>query len=261
MPEDERDPDGVYTHEAEENTAAEEAAAVGGTLLERWFGRLFPGRRGKPCCFVAGTQVLTENGLKNIEDIQVGDLVWSRDPETGEQELKPVTDVIPRHIRQIWEVSVSNGMGVEETFQTTNEHPWWVQELGWRKTDELQPGMSVEDAEQRPLRINRVENMESSDGTYNLTVADFHTYFVGITNVLVHNCKNKDGHRPKTRGANRNDRKQVRDVANQAGIQDTTGFRNYVHEVKKEEGRGATDNFTFEELMQLAQEFKDMGGS
>jgi hypothetical protein len=40
-------------------------------------------------CFVAGTEILTAEGMKNIEDIQVGDLVLADDPNTvGEIEYK-----------------------------------------------------------------------------------------------------------------------------------------------------------------------------
>ncbi|UTW58744.1 hypothetical protein KFE96_00105 [Kordiimonas sp. SCSIO 12603] len=141
------------------------------------------------CCFVAGTQVLTKDGLKNIEDIKVGDLVWSRNPETGEQELKEVTDFIPRHERVIWELTVQNAAGETETFETTDEHPWWVDGQGWKRTDELTFGMRVEDEEQNVLVITSVHNTNRKDGTYNLTVADFHTYFVGNLSVLVHNCE------------------------------------------------------------------------
>ena len=41
-------------------------------------------------CFVAGTLVLTEDGLIPIEEVEEGMLVWASDPETGETALKPV---------------------------------------------------------------------------------------------------------------------------------------------------------------------------
>ena len=42
------------------------------------------------------------------------------------------------------------------------------------------------------------------DATYNLTVADFETYFVGENKVLVHNCKKKakDRRREQKRKSN-----------------------------------------------------------
>lgn len=41
-------------------------------------------------CFVAGTLVSTDKGLVPIEKIKVGDLVSSKNPETGEKALKQV---------------------------------------------------------------------------------------------------------------------------------------------------------------------------
>ena len=38
----------------------------------------------KGACFVAGTPVLTREGFKNIEEIRPGDLVYSKNVETGE---------------------------------------------------------------------------------------------------------------------------------------------------------------------------------
>jgi RHS repeat-associated protein len=43
-----------------------------------------------PKCFAKGTLVLTDKGNKPIEDIEVGDLVWAYDEETGESGFKPV---------------------------------------------------------------------------------------------------------------------------------------------------------------------------
>ena len=41
-------------------------------------------------CFVAGTNIKTEDGDKNIEDIEVGDRVYSYNPKTGEEGYKTV---------------------------------------------------------------------------------------------------------------------------------------------------------------------------
>ena len=43
-------------------------------------------------CFTAGTKVLTAEGEKNIDEIKVGDMVLSKNEETGEQAYKEVTD-------------------------------------------------------------------------------------------------------------------------------------------------------------------------
>jgi RHS repeat-associated protein len=46
-------------------------------------------RRGD-ICFVAGTQVLTADGTRNIEDVREGDLVLSRNDQTGRRDYKRV---------------------------------------------------------------------------------------------------------------------------------------------------------------------------
>jgi hypothetical protein len=45
-------------------------------------------------CFVAGTLVHTDQGLRPIETIQAGDGVLSRDSQTGQQTYKPVVQIV-----------------------------------------------------------------------------------------------------------------------------------------------------------------------
>ena len=146
----------------------------------------------KTCCFVAGTLVETEDGLRPIEDVEIGDLVLARNPETGETALKSVTDLIRLNQRQIWEVSLSGNNGASEFFETTDDHPWWiVDEIGvgsWKDTAELSAGMIVTTVDNQTMVITKVLETNRIDATYNLTVADFETYFVGENKVLVHNC-------------------------------------------------------------------------
>jgi RHS repeat-associated protein len=151
-----------------------------------------------PCCFVAGTQVLTKDGSKNIEDITTDDFVLARDPETGVTSYKKVIDTIPAHDRVIWEVTVKSVDGQTEAFETTDEHPWWIQGKGWTNTDKLIAGDYVEDAVQNKLVIISVVKTGKVDSTYNITVQDFQSYFVGDLQVLVHNCvTNRSGRQAK----------------------------------------------------------------
>lgn len=147
----------------------------------------------KACCFVAGTLVDTKDGLRPIEEIKVGDSVLSRNPETGETTYKTVTNIIPKHDRVIWDVALIGNIGTSELFETTDEHPWWVVDAtgrgSWKRTDELSEGMFVTTADNQTMTITSVLNTAQIDATYNLTVADFETYFVGESKVLVHNCE------------------------------------------------------------------------
>jgi RHS repeat-associated protein len=86
----------------------------------------------EPGCFVAGTLVATASGLAPIETIQVGDLVWARDESTGEVRLCRVEAAYHRESVPVVEVIVGG-----ELIATTAEHPFWVQNLGWKNAGEL----------------------------------------------------------------------------------------------------------------------------
>ena len=87
-------------------------------------------------CFTAGTQIVVGIGLaedgtmlydtKNIEDIEVGDLVYSYDTATGEYEYKEVTDTFVRRSDHINYLTIQDENGNEQTLETTNGHPFWV---------------------------------------------------------------------------------------------------------------------------------------
>ncbi len=142
----------------------------------------------KTCCFVAGTLVDTEDGLVPIEEIKVGDRVWARDVDSGETALKEVIDLIRRHERRIWVINFEAADGTIHQFETTDDHPWWIPDLGWVNTSELSLGMVAASREGEALIVNEVAETERFAATFNLTVADFETYFVGKLGILVHNC-------------------------------------------------------------------------
>jgi RHS repeat-associated protein len=144
------------------------------------------------CCFVAGTLVATESGLRPIEAIAVGDRVMSRDPDTGVTALKAVTDLVHRHDRQIYIVtlavrSLSKGEHTA-TFKTTDDHPWRTVSGQWLHTIELKHGVLLQRADGEPARVISVVNSGTTAATFNLEVADFHTYFVGEDRIWVHNA-------------------------------------------------------------------------
>ena len=58
-------------------------------------------------CFVEGTEVATDDGLKNIEDIEEGDVVWSCNPDTGETGLKSVKQVFVNETDELVHVTIT----------------------------------------------------------------------------------------------------------------------------------------------------------
>ncbi len=73
-------------------------------------------------------------------------------------------------------------------------------------------------------------------------------------------AKTNAKHRKKTKGANKKDKQQVDDAANQADVKDRKGFGKFIEKEKKLSGRGGSDNFSYGELIDLAKEFKANGG-
>ncbi len=147
------------------------------------------GGAGKTCCFVAGTLVETEEGLRPIEGIEVGDMVLSRDEKTGETTLKTVTNLIRNFDRVIWEVNLTGVDGATELLEASEDHPWWVAGKGWLPTNQLTAGMAVVTADGKGMVVNSVFNTNIIHPTFNLTVAEFNTFFVGRNSIWVHNAK------------------------------------------------------------------------
>ncbi|TWU32877.1 polymorphic toxin-type HINT domain-containing protein [Novipirellula artificiosorum] len=129
-------------------------------------------------CLIAGTKVQTEFGPRAIETIRCGDLVPSQDVETGELTLKPVLRTTIRPPAKTLRF-VTKGGSIEATLG----HYWWVAGEGWLRTKELQVGMMLHHAT-GTTRIKAIEDVAEPAETYNLVVADFHTYFVGAERIL-----------------------------------------------------------------------------
>ncbi|WP_338417082.1 polymorphic toxin-type HINT domain-containing protein, partial [Moraxella catarrhalis] len=87
----------------------------------------------------------TIHGLKPIETIEHGDLIWSRQEFGTEYDYRPViaTKVTPN--QEIYEVVVKHSNNSTETFKTTKEHPFWVEGIGWLKASLLEQGMTLLD--------------------------------------------------------------------------------------------------------------------
>jgi hypothetical protein len=71
-----------------------------------------------------------------------------------------------------------------ENVLATRGHPFWVVGTGWRMAKELGDA-AVLHAVTGSTRVSAVEEAGDAEA-YNLVVADFNTYFVGESGLLVH---------------------------------------------------------------------------
>jgi len=83
-------------------------------------------------CFVASTPVqMADGSTKPIQQVQVGDQVLSRDPQTSKEEAKTVTATIERHAPSVVDITLHDARpGKAETLTCTPEHPLYVQGQG-----------------------------------------------------------------------------------------------------------------------------------
>ncbi|TQV69679.1 hypothetical protein FKG94_23075 [Exilibacterium tricleocarpae] len=165
------------------------------------------------CCFVAGTEVLTKDGYMAIEDIVLDQLVYSKDVDTGEQDWKPVTQLFKKY-RKVYDLVVVDGFGEVQLVETTDDHPFYVMGRSWVETIELQPGDQIETEGHGWVVVQSVGDSGRHDITYNLEVADYHTYYATQLNLLVHNCnaaKKEKGKWDTPENWANNDHAKVRD--------------------------------------------------
>ncbi|MEM8535051.1 MAG: polymorphic toxin-type HINT domain-containing protein [Chloroflexota bacterium] len=146
--------------------------------------------------FSAETLVSTEDGLRPISEIAIGDRVWAYDEATDEHGLFPVTDVIvhtdPTQVHLLLD---------GELLETTPEHPFYTLERGWVDAGDLWVGAHIRQADGSYGRVQFLAVEREDQVMYNLTVDEAHTFFVGAQRWLVHNADCDEFTKRLTNGA------------------------------------------------------------
>ena len=126
-------------------------------------------------CFTAGTRLLTRRGWVAIEQIMVGDWVWSK-PENEPESSGSWQRVEETFVRlsPVLLLQVGN-----RTIETTAEHPVYVRGQGWLPAGAMETGQEVLGKDGEWTVVTAVEKTRRIETVYNCRVAEFHTYFVG----------------------------------------------------------------------------------
>jgi hypothetical protein len=140
-------------------------------------------------CFVRGTLVHTERGLIPIEQVQVGDMVWSQPEGTGDLAMRHVVNTFVFQSKDIWHIQCVAGSGVIETIHATPNHPFWVRNTGWTRADLLKAGDVLELHDRCEAIVMEAVDTLVTDQVFNIEVDGFHTYYVGEVGVWVHNTQ------------------------------------------------------------------------
>lgn len=168
-----------------------------------------PGGPGDTC-FAVGTKILmADQTQKNIEEIQVGEVVQIYDEESGRHLSSRVTETLHHEARQqrLFLMTFENG----KSFTVNDAHPIYIFGSGkyissldvfTRWMSGLNP--ALQDADGNPLLIVDIQTWESFEPVYNLHVEGLsddrkqygirgrgHNYFA--EGVLVHNVKDASG--------------------------------------------------------------------
>ena len=135
-------------------------------------------------CFVAGTKVKTETGFKNIEDIKVGEKVYSYNLDNNSLELKKVLDTITSESIDTYIINVGN-----EEIEMTPKHELYIIDKGWVRAYNVKEGDKLYSSDNKLLEIEKItyKKYDKPIKTYNLTVEGNSNYFVSNFKLLVHN--------------------------------------------------------------------------
>ncbi|TGL65928.1 polymorphic toxin-type HINT domain-containing protein [Leptospira sarikeiensis] len=149
-------------------------------------------------CFVAGTPVHTKEGIRPIETIKAGDVVFTKSDITGDLEFKRVKQTFIREADTIYKVVFADGTILETTWNhqfrrlkpKEKRKNFEIENSEWKQAKDLQSGDITLTVNGETLEIESVLVEDRSETVYNFEVEDFHTYFVSEVGVWVHNDDN-----------------------------------------------------------------------
>lgn len=129
-------------------------------------------------CLAQGTLIWTERGPLPIEEIRVGDMVWTRSNDAS-MELGQVVHLRSAVSRQTIEFTLSD----ERKLRTTASHPIFV-DGKWKAAGTISVGEQFSGSD-RSLAVKKLTRIHESIRVFDLTVAPNANFFAN--GVLVHN--------------------------------------------------------------------------
>jgi hypothetical protein len=121
-------------------------------------------------------------------------LFGNGDGQTGLSRPEKVQKVIVTHTDEDFTdlaIASPKANSPPQHLTTTWHHPFWdATHHRWTDAHDLTPGTKLRQPDGTTVTITTVRNYHRHATTYDLTIADLHSYYVlaGATPVLVHNC-------------------------------------------------------------------------
>ena len=129
------------------------------------------------CSFHGSTLVKTADGYKAIAHIRVGDHVFAKDEASEKTGYKPVTAQYGNPYQETVYIEVSDGLGKIQILVSNRIHPFYSGGK-WIKEEDLKAGSRLFAENGAEPTVQSVTVKQEPLQAYNLTVADWHTYFV-----------------------------------------------------------------------------------
>jgi len=140
-------------------------------------------------CFLKGTKVVVENGYKNIDEIEIGDVVLSYNIENGKNEYKKVTQLFlhPKEKDTLYSLTIN-----EKIIEASSAHRFFIKTndgFDWISAKDLKIGNIVLDSKGFYFPITNITSKNIEEDLYNIKVEDNHNYYVTELEILVQNRK------------------------------------------------------------------------
>jgi len=132
-----------------------------------------------------------------ISHLKPGDTVLASGPQTGTTKPEKIIRLITTHTDEDFtDLTVSSSPNQPHapppsTLTTTWHHPFWdATHHRWTAAHTLPPGTTLRQPNGTTATVLAIRNYHRHETTYDLAVADLHTFYVaaGAASVLVHNC-------------------------------------------------------------------------
>lgn len=147
------------------------------------------GSAEKGGCFLAGTKILMADGTsKNIEDIQVGDWILTRESDFLDR-------LTPDKVVRVFKHEVVDYLVINGFSRVTPVHRMFINGQ-WKTAGEARTGDWFIDYKGNKVRINSIEKVINKMRVYNFATERLHTYFAD--GIYVHNQKDGGDSRPRT---------------------------------------------------------------
>ena len=165
-------------------------------------------------CFTKGTlitilkreyrQTTTELPKRNkdletqipIEEVVVGDVVLSRDENSGEVKYQKVLRTFIKEAKAIYRITFEDGTILGTTWnhpfrrlknESIKENEFTIENSEWSEAKDLKAGDVTWTKSGKLLKITSIQIENRTEEVYNFEVDEFHTYFVTEVGIWVHN--------------------------------------------------------------------------